>query len=137
MSKEIKNIAAGFYEEVINKKNIDAIGNYLTDDFIHNGEERGISGQKEAVKMFLTAFTNLVNTIELSLSEGDMVCVHERWKGIHTGEFMGVKATGRNIEWTSTAILKIRDGKICRAWDENDMLGLFGQIGEYPKDIKK
>lgn len=128
-----KQIAAEFYEEVINKRNVDAICEFITDDFIHNGEKRGIDGQRKAVEMFLNAFSELVNTIELSLSDGDLVCVHEFWKGTHTGEFMGVKATGKNVNWTSTAILKIRDGKICRAWDENDMLGLFGQIGEYPE----
>ncbi len=133
MSDSNKQIAAKFYEEVINKRNVDAIGDFITDDFIHNGKLRGIDGQRKAVEMFLNAFRDLVNTIELSLSEGDMVCVHECWKGIHTGEFMGVKATGKNVTWTSTAVLKIRDGKICRAWDENDLLGLFQQIGELPK----
>lgn len=128
-----KQLAAAFYEEIINKKNVEAIGNYLTDDFIHNGVQRGVEGQKQAVEMFLSAFNNLENTIELSISEGDMVCVHETWAGIHTGEFMGIKPTGKNVKWTSTAILKIREGKICLAWDENDFLSLFQQIGEFPK----
>jgi len=127
-----KNIAAAFYEEVMNKRNVDSIGNYLTDDFIHNGVQRGVEGQKQVVEMFLGAFSGLVNTIEISLSEGDMVCVHESWAGVHTGEFMGVKPSHKKVTWSSTAILKIRDGKICRAWDENDFLGLFQQIGQYP-----
>jgi len=128
-------IAAEFYEQVINNRDIDTIDKFLTDDFIHNGVSRGISGQRAAVEMFLNAFSPLVNTIEISFSSGELVCVHENWKGIHTGEFMGVAATGKNVEWSSTAILKFSGGKICRAWDENDFLGLFQQIGKYP-DIK-
>lgn len=128
-----KQIAVGFYEEIINKKNVEAIGNYLTDDFTHNGVLKGVEGQKQVVQMFLTAFSNLFNTIELSVSEGDMVCVHETWTGVHTGNFLGVEASGKSVKWTSTAILKIRDGKIAVAWDENDFLGLFQQIGAYPK----
>lgn len=115
-----RQIAAGFYEEVINKKNIDAIGDYLTDDFIHNGAQRGIEGQKQAIQMFFSAFSSLVNTIEFFLGEGDLICVHEAWTGVHTGEFMSVKPSGKNIKWTSTAILQIRDNKICQVWDEND-----------------
>lgn len=128
-----KNIVSGFYIEVINKRNINSIGDYLTEDFIHNGVLRGITGQADAVKMFLNAFNPLENAIEFSLGEDNLVCVHEKWKGIHTGNFMGIKATGKNVHWTSTAVLQIRDGKICRAWDENDFLSLFSQIGSFPK----
>ena len=83
--------------------------------------------------MFLTAFSNLVNTIEISFAQNDLVCVHEDWTGKHTGDFMGVPASGKNVKWTSTAILKIRDSKIAVAWDENDFLGLFMQIGKFPE----
>jgi len=128
-----KTIAAGFYSEIINKNNLDVIGDYLTDDFTHNGVKMGIDGQKAVVKMFLAAFSGLVNTIEFSIAEGDMVAVHETWTGKHTGDFMGVPASGKNITWTSTAILKIRGNKISEAWDENDFLGLFQMIGRYPE----
>jgi len=128
-----KQIVEEFYTEIINNRNFEAIGNYLTDDFMHNGEQRGAAGQKQIVQYFLNAFSGIVNTIELSLAEGDLVCIHEKWTGKHTGEFMGVAATGKNISWTSTAILKIRDRKISQAWDENDLLGLFQQIGKYPE----
>lgn len=127
-----KQIVAAFYREVINNKKIDSIGDYLTDDFTHNGVKKGVEGQKEVVKMFLAAFSNLVNSIEISMAEDDLVCVHETWTGKHTGDFMGVPASGQNVKWTSTAILKIHDGKISAAWDENDFLGLFQQIGKFP-----
>lgn len=129
---ENKEIAEGFYREIINNRSVKNIGDFLTEDFIHNGEQRGIKGQTEAVQMFLNAFNPLVNTIEFSLSEGDLVCVHEKWEGVHSGDFMGIKATGKKVLWTSTAVLQIRDGKICRAWDENDFLSLFIQLGSFP-----
>lgn len=36
--------------------------------------------------------------------------------------------TNRRVEFTSTAILRIRDGEIAAAWDEVDLLGLTGQL---------
>jgi len=128
-----RQVVEGFYREIINNKNLDSIGYFLTDDFTHNGVKKGVDGQKEVVKMFMAAFSDLVNAIEISIAEGDYVCVHENWTGKHTGDFMGVPASGKNVMWTSTAILKIRDGKIAVAWDENDFLGLFQKIGAYPK----
>lgn len=128
-----RQIVEGFYREIINNKNLDTIGYFLTDDFTHNGVKKGVEGQKAVVKMFLTAFSDLVNTIEISFAQNDLVCVHENWTGKHTGDFMGVAASGKNVKWTSTAIFKIRDGKIAVAWDENDFLGLFMQIGKFPE----
>src|SRR5260221_13947491 len=81
-----RQIVEGFYREIINNKNIDTIGYFLTDDFTHNGVKKGVEGQKAVVKMFLSAFSDLVNTIEISFAENDLVCVHENWTGKHTGD---------------------------------------------------
>lgn len=128
-----KDIVFGFYSEIMNNRNVDKIGEYLTDDFTHNGDQRGLQGQTDAVNMFLNAFEGLTNTITVSLAEGDLVAIHSEWNGTHTGDFMGVAASGKKINWTSNAILKIRDGKISNAWDENDFLGLFMEIGQFPE----
>ena len=126
-------MAAAFYDEVINNKKTESIGEFLTEDFTHNGESRGVEGQKQAVEMFLNAFEGLTNTQLIIFGSGNMVCVHSGWKGKHTGSFMNVEATGKDVSWTSTAILKFRGEKICEAWDENDFLSLFRQIGRFPK----
>lgn len=127
-----KEVVFNFYSEIMNKRKIETIGDYLTDDFTHNGVQRGIEGQTQAVEMFLNAFEGLTNSITVSLAEGDLVAIHSEWNGTHTGDFMGVPASGKKINWTSNAILKIRDGKISEAWDENDFLGLFMEIGQFP-----
>jgi hypothetical protein len=36
------------------------------------------------------------------------------------GEFMGVEGTGRIVDFTSTAVLRIEDDQIAQAWDEMD-----------------
>jgi predicted ester cyclase len=56
------------------------------------------------------------------------VCAHQRWDGTHVTEFAGVPATGREVAFTSTAILRIREGQIAEAWDEIDLAGLLGQL---------
>ena len=129
---ENKKVVAGFYREIVNNKNINAIEDFLTDDYIYNGEKRGAQGQKFLVSYYLNAFTHLKNTIEFAVAEADMVCVRENLTGKHTGEFMGVHPTNKTIKWTSTAMLKIREGKICEVWDETDFLTMFKQIGQWP-----
>ncbi len=44
------------------------------------------------------------------------------------GEFLGVAASGRRIEFSSTAILRVRDGLIAQAWDEMDSGAILRQL---------
>lgn len=128
------DIVKGFYDEVINNKNLDAIGNYLSEDFIHNGESRGLDGQKQIIQEnFFNAFPDIKVNCEFFVCENDLVTVHNVWSGTHSGNFLGVAATGKTVHWQANAILKIRENKITEAWDVNDFLGLFMQLGSFPK----
>ena len=132
--EENKELVRRFYREVINEQKVDAIDELLTEDFVHNGEGRGREGQKPAVRMFLDAFPDLHNEIELILAEGDLVAAHQRWTGTHKGEFLGVKATGIKVSFESTAVLRIADGQIAQAWDIVDIAGLMSELGPPPSE---
>jgi predicted ester cyclase len=56
------------------------------------------------------------------------VVVPVSWSGTHGGEFLGVEATGRRVEFTSTAVLRVRDGLIAQAWDELDSGAILAQL---------
>lgn len=123
-----KDLVRRFYREAINERDSAACERLLSEDFVHNGETRGRVGQRQAVDYFLAAFPDLRNDIELILAEDDLVAAHQRWSGTHSDEFLGVEATGKRIEFTSTAMLRVRDGLIAQAWDEMDVAGLLQQL---------
>ena len=102
-----KELVRRFYREAIVERDSSACERLLSVDFVHNGETRGRAGQRQTVDYFLVAFPDLGHEIELLFGEGDLVAAHQRWAGIHGGEFLGVAATGRRIEFTSTAILRV------------------------------
>jgi steroid delta-isomerase-like uncharacterized protein len=126
--EENKELVRRFYREAINEHDASACERLLTEDFVHDGEARGRAGQRQAVEYFLAAFPDLSHEIELILAEGDLVAAHQRWRGTHRGEFLGAAASGKEVEFTSTAVLRVRDGLIAEAWDEVDVAGLMGQI---------
>jgi predicted ester cyclase len=66
------------------------------------------------------------------LAEGDLVAARQTWAGTHDGDFMGVAPTGRHVEFTSTAVLRVEHGLIAEAWDQVDSLGLLTQLGALP-----
>lgn len=123
-----KDLVRRFYAEAINGRDVEAVDRLLTEDFTHDGELRGRTGQRAAVAAFLDAFEDLRNEILLILAEGDLVAAHQVWTGTHTGEFAGVAPTGRRVSFTSTAILRIEGEQIAEAWDEVDVAGLMAQL---------
>jgi len=126
---ENKELVRRFYAEAINDRDLDAVDRLLSEDFAHDDEPRGRAGQRQAVAAFLDGFSDLRNEILLILAEDDLVAAHQRWTGTHDGPFMGIEPTGRRVEFTSTAILRIADGQIAAAWDEVDVAGLLAELG--------
>jgi steroid delta-isomerase-like uncharacterized protein len=123
-----KEVVRRFYGRVINDRNVDAIDSLLTEDFTHDDEGRGREGQKEAVRTFLNGFSDLEHEIVQILAEGDLVAARQIWRGTHDGEFAGIAATGRRVEFGSTAILRVEHGMIAAAWDQVDLAGLMAQL---------
>jgi predicted ester cyclase len=125
---ENKELVRRFYREAIVERDSSACERLLSIDFVHNGEARGRTGQRQAVDYFLVAFPDLEHTIELIIAEEDLVAARQHWAGTQGGEFLGVAATGARVEFTSTAILRVRDGLIAEAWDEMDSGAILAQL---------
>jgi predicted ester cyclase len=51
-----------------------------------------------------------------------------RFRGTHTGEFLGFAATGRTVEYVSHEFYRIADGLIAEEWICSDMATLLGQL---------
>lgn len=65
----------------------------------------------------------------LSLLRGlDKVAVRLRFRGTHSGEFMGIPATGSSIEYVSHEFYRIADGLIAEEWICSDMATLLRQL---------
>jgi steroid delta-isomerase-like uncharacterized protein len=76
-----------------------------------------------------SAFSEMSHPIEDMVGEGDNVAVRLRMEGTHTGDFMGVPASGKHFSVEGTAFLRIAEGKLAEFWGIFDQLGLQEQIG--------
>jgi predicted ester cyclase len=63
------------------------------------------------------------------LAEEDRVAVRLRLLGEHTGDFMGVAATGRGITVNGQTILTFREGRVVERWTTVDFAALMSQLG--------
>ena len=78
------------------------------------------------------AFPDLRTAEADSVKEGDKVAFRWLLSGTHEGEFMGVAATGRQVEVMGIDIVRVADGEIVEHWGEFDAMGLLRQIGVIP-----
>lgn len=66
------------------------------------------------------------------VAKGDRVAVRLRVMGTHTGEFIGVPASGQDVEVEGSAFFRIEGDRIAEFWGLMDQLGLMQQIGALP-----
>jgi len=66
------------------------------------------------------------------IAEEDKVVSRFTFQGTHTGEFMGIAPTGREVTVMQISIDRIADGKIVEHWGLVDQLSLLQQLGVGP-----
>lgn len=127
-----KRIVREFYEEVFRKRNLDAVGQFMHDDYIqHNPDaEQGKAGFIDFHKGFFAAVPDFRATINRMVAEGDLVFVYNTITGTHTREgFLGYPPTGNQLKFDAVDMFRLRDGKLCEHWDVADTRALFTQVG--------
>ncbi len=63
-----------------------------------------------------TAISDQEVTARHIVSEGDYVVAHVAFSATHTGELLGVSATGRRFEFHSLEMWRVQDGKLIEHW---------------------
>ena len=128
-----KIVVRSFFEDVVNKGNIDAVDAMCTADYREHDPslssyDMGLAQAKAENREIMGAFQP-VATIESLTAEGDMVCVRLSYKGRHVGTYKGMEATGRDVSGTGHATFRCQGGKLAESWWNTDDLGLMQQLG--------
>jgi predicted ester cyclase len=106
----------------------------LAPDFIINiagmpVAKRGVSAWRSHAQMLYNAIPDVRMTIEDVFGADDRIAVRLRVSGTHQGEFLGIRPTGKQINYQSSEIYRFRDGLIAEEWICSDTLTLLTQIG--------
>jgi steroid delta-isomerase-like uncharacterized protein len=92
----------------------------------------GLEGIKAAVTRFKQSLPDAQVKIAFQIAEGDKVATRYSWSGTHQGEFFGIPATGKRVNWRVTVTFRIADGKIHESWINYDLLDVMQQLGVSP-----
>jgi steroid delta-isomerase-like uncharacterized protein len=131
-----KALVRRFFEEVWSTGDITQ-----RDEFLAPGYRGHISGSPQAIDRdgwtawfqgFRSAFPDARFTVEDLIAEGDRVAARLTMRGTHLGPLNGIPPTGRPVVVSGMSIERIANGRIVEGWNENDALGMLGQLGALP-----
>ena len=87
---------------------------------------------KQNIRIARVAFPDLTVTVDDQIVEGDRDVVRWTARGLHSGEYLGVPATGRRMEQTGINIGRWENGRIVEEWPIADDVGMLRQLGVLP-----
>lgn len=87
---------------------------------------------RESLKGYFTglraAFPDLELPISALVAENDRVAVLNGVRGTHTGEFLGLRPTGRRIDAMAFQLYRIEHGQLAEHWEVADFATIMRQL---------
>ena len=125
MSEENKELVRRYYADVLNGRNLDAVGEFYGDQRIVERVQNGCFG-------YFRAFPDLHLSIDDLIAEDDRVFCRSTMTGTHDGEYKGIPPTGRHVSSESAEVFRIADGRFVGYWCLANVAGLMRQLTEEP-----
>jgi predicted ester cyclase len=127
-----KSVVRRIFEEGMNAGRTELYRDLIHPEYINHdfpAPVRGVEGFTNVDRVFRTAFPDLCVKVEDEVVAGDRIATRGYFTGTHSGEFMGMPATGRAIRCSYSDIWRLEDGKGRENWVQMDMLDLTQQLG--------
>jgi predicted SnoaL-like aldol condensation-catalyzing enzyme len=130
-----KKVLLKFQREVFNGHDwsTETLARNLTEDFVDHaampGDPPGFEGVQMRFSGWAAAFEGAEEDNLSMVGEGDLIGVMYNLHARHTGEFMGIEPTNRDVVIPGMEIVRIRDNKIAEHWGIYDFLRTAEEIG--------
>lgn len=134
MSEDNKAVVRRLFDECLNRHNLDLYPE-LFSDVVYRASALGELRNEEHRHSLLSVFAGFPDgqwRIEDQIAEKSRVVTRWTFTGTHTGTFMGIESTSRQVHITGICIDRIADGKIVEEWEECDTLGMMQQLALLP-----
>lgn len=134
LQEQNKEIVRRFYAEVMGQGNLESLRELMHEDFVDHGESlfgspQGRALLEQGIGYMHNLFQDFSVFLDDMIADGDLVGVRGTMRCKNTGEWLGVKPMGNNLEWKGMAIFRIENGKIKERWFNSDSLNIVVQMG--------
>lgn len=115
-----KAVIRRVFDEFVNNGDFSIVDEIYSPDMVDHqplpGAPQGREGVKYTIGGLRTGFPDLHVTIEAMSAHADHVAIHNTWRGTHLGEFIGMPATGKTIEFRGVVVWRFENGLIAERW---------------------
>jgi predicted ester cyclase len=92
------------------------------------GQGQGRDGQRHTCQMVASGLSNRSTLQDDFVAAGDTVVENWVFQGTHTGNFLGIPATGKQLQVRGIEIWRLADGMIVERWGVIDAAGVMEQL---------
>ncbi len=135
-TEENKAFVRETVEEIWNKRNLAILDKALTTGYVRHDpaspQPLSLQQHKEFISGTLKAFPDIRTVVEDLIAEGDRVVMRWSCRGTHTGDFMGIPASNKALNFSGITVFRVSGGKIAEQWENYDALGMMQQMGVIP-----
>ena len=131
-ANENSQLMKRFYEEVMNKGNLEFIDEVCSAGYIEHDDgtpSPDREGLKQHVMMIRSGFPDTNVAVEEIVADGDTVAARTTIRGTHTGDFMGLPITGKQITVSGMDFTRFAGGKMVEHWGVTDAMAMMQQLG--------
>lgn len=134
---DYKAVTREMFAAIAAGRDIDAaVDKYMAEDFVEHEKVPGMGNTRdtprELFKLLHSAIDDFHVDVHEVLQEGDKVVARVSFVGTHTGDFMGVPASGNKVDIHAIDILEFRGDRVVAHWGVMDMAGALAQMGAAP-----
>jgi predicted ester cyclase len=128
-----KEIYRQFVEQVLNAGNYEVALRLLDPVVVSHSplpeQQPGAAGFIASLTAMRKAFPDLHALATHFVAEGDLVAARFQVSATHSGDFFGIRATGRKIHYEEQAVVRFAGGRIVEHWAVADGLSILQQLG--------
>ena len=122
-------------EEGYNDGNLEALDELFSPSFVEHQSgihPQNLEGLKRSIRVLRSGFPDLHLPIEELRVAGDHTFARITARGTHTGQFMIVPPTGKQVSIDVIDICRFQNGRISDHWGVADRFSLMQQRGVIP-----
>ncbi|MFN7924154.1 MAG: ester cyclase [Bryobacteraceae bacterium] len=128
-----------WFERVWNQNDESAIDElFAPDGMVHGlpneggGPIRGREEFKSYARSLRAAIPDVRVEILRFVANGDLASAHCVVTGTHTGDGLGLRASGRPVRFEGIVMGRVADGHLQESWNSFDFMTFFQQVGATP-----
>lgn len=126
-----------FIAEVQVGADLDTFWALIHPDFVDHTRPPGVSsgpqGVLEQFEAFRAALSDFDAQVVIQLAQDDLVSTHKLFTGRHTGDFVGIPASGDRVTLPVNDTIRIRDGRIAEHWGVLNVIPLLAAAAQHSR----